>query len=518
MMNVRWRQWMTVLMLALMASTAQANVRLPAIIGNNMVLQKDIPLPIWGWADPGEDVTVKLGEDSATAKADGAGKWKVTLKAVKTAGGPHEMTVKGKNEIKVSNILIGEVWAGSGQSNMQWSVQQSSNGQKEIADAKFPKIRLFMIPLIPSGTPADNVFAQWVECSPQTVGGSSGVLYFFGREIHQKLDTPVGLITTAWGGTRIQPWIPPQGYTAIPELADEKGKMLDALGAYGQALVAYNEAIKTYAATVKAAKPGAPLSAPPGALPQHPLNNNYQWTGLHNGMIHPIVPFGIRGFLWYQGESNNGQGMAYFQLKRGLIEGWRQVWNQEGNRDFPFLFAQLAPYNYGPQRATDLPGIWEAQTATLSVKNTGMAVLTDISTLNDIHPPNKQEVGRRLALWALANTYDKKDLVYSGPLYKDIKVEGDKIRVSFEHGAGLKSRDGKDLTWWAVAGEDKKFVKAQATIDGESVIVSADGVSKPVAVRFGWNQLAEPNLANGAGLPASPFRSDKWTDAVNNVP
>lgn len=508
--------WVAAVVLLAGLSAAQANVRLPAVIGNNMVLQKDVPLPIWGWADAGEDVSVTFGANTVTAKADGAGKWKVTLPAVATAGGPHEMTVKGKNEIKISNILVGEVWAGSGQSNMQWSVNSTMNAQEEIANAKFPKIRLFMIPLVPAGTPAENVVAQWVECSPQTVGPSSAVLYFFGREIHQKLDVPVGLITTAWGGTRIQPWIPPQGYTAIPELADEKAQMLAALDGYGQALAGTNDAIKAYAKALNAAKPGEPLPKPP-VPPGHPLNTNYHWTGLYNGMIHPIVPFGIRGFLWYQGESNNGQGMHYYQLKRGLIEGWRQVWNQEGNRDFPFLFAQLAPFNYGGD-PTRLPGIWEAQTATLGVKNTGMAVLTDITTLNDIHPPNKQEVGRRLALWALAKTYGKPDLVYSGPLFKSIKADGDKIVVSFDHAAGLKSRDGKDLSWWSIAGDDKKFVKATAKIEGDTVIVSAEGVAKPVAVRFGWHQLAEPNLANGAGLPASPFRSDNWTDAVNAAP
>lgn len=393
MMSVRWKFWLALSLMILASPNVQANVRLPAIIGNNMVLQKDAPLPIWGWADPGEQVTVTLGANTATAMADGAGKWTVKLPAIAEAGGPHEMIVKGKNEIKISNILIGEVWAGSGQSNMQWSVIQSKDAPKEIAEAKFPKIRLFIIPLIPAGTPADNVGAQWVECSPQTVPYSSAVLYFFGREIHQKLETPVGLITTAWGGTRIQPWINPQGYNAIPELKDDQQQYLDALQAYGQALVAYSEAIQAYKTKVAAAKPGDALPSPPGALPTHPLNNNFQWTGLYNGMIHPIVPFAIKGFLWYQGESNNGQGMKYFQFKRGLIEGWRAAWNQETNRDFPFLFAQLAPYNYGPARAFDLPGIWEAQAATLSVKNTGMAVLTDISTLNDIHPPNKQ-IGR----------------------------------------------------------------------------------------------------------------------------
>ncbi len=512
MMIAQWRQWVAVLAVLMAVSTAQANVRLPAVIGNNMVLQRDVPLPVWGWADPGESITVTMGESMATVKADAAGKWKVTLPAEKNAGGPHEMIIAGKNAIKISNILIGEVWAGSGQSNMQWSVAQSANAKDEIAAATYPKIRLFIIPLIPAGTPADNVQAQWVECSPATVAGSSAVLYFFGREIHKTLDVPVGLITTAWGGTRIQPWIPPQGYTAIPELEEEKTKMLEALTAYGQALVAYNEAVKNYTTAVKAAKPGEPLPSPP-AVAGHPLNSNYHWTGLYNGMIHPIVPFGIRGFLWYQGESNNGQGMKYFDLKKGLIEGWRQVWNQEGNRDFPFLFAQLAPYKYN--NPTSLPGIWEAQAATLAVKNTGMAVLTDIATTNDIHPPNKQEVGRRLALWALAKTYGKADLVYSGPLYNSIKVDGNKIVVSFDHAAGLKSRDGKDLSWWTIAGADKKFVPAVAKIDGDTVIVTADGVSAPVAVRFGWHELAEPNLANGAGLPASPFRSDTWIDAVN---
>lgn len=512
-------RWFVVAIAALVTcgSSSIADVRLPEVISDNMVLQKDIPLPIWGWAAAGEDVTVTLGESTATTKADGSGKWKVTLPAIRTAGGPHEMIVKGKNEIKVANILVGEVWAGSGQSNMQWSVSASLNAGEEIANAKFPKIRLFMIPLIPSGTPAEHVAARWVECSPETVGGSSAVLYFFGREIHQKLDVPVGLITTAWGGTRIQPWIPPQGYTAVPELEAEKNEWLGMLKGYSDSLAVYSEGVKAYAAAVAAAKPGDPLPAASGDLPGHPLNSNYQHTGLYNGMIHPIVPFGIRGFLWYQGESNNGQGMHYFQLKKGLIEGWRSVWNQEGNRDFPFLYAQLAPYNYGGD-PTRLAGIWEAQTATLSVKNTGMAVLTDITTINDIHPPNKQEVGRRLSLWALAHTYGQPELVYSGPLYKSLKTDGNKAIISFDHAVGLKSRDGQELSWFSVAGDDKKFVKAMAKIEGDTVVVTAEGVAKPVAVRFGWNHIAEPNLSNGAGLPASPFRTDNWTDAENATP
>ena len=265
MMNVRWSLMVAAGMLLAGVQSATADVTLPEVISNNMVLQKDIPLPIWGWADAGEGVSVTLGESSVKATADAAGQWKVTLPAIKTAGGPHEMTVKGKNEIKIANILVGEVWAGSGQSNMQWAVQQSVNGKKEVETATFPKIRLFIIPLVPSGTPAEHIKAQWVECSPQTVGGSSAVLYFFGREIHQKLDVPVGLITTAWGGTAIQPWIPPQGYTAIPELAGERDNWLGMLNGYADTLakdpVTEKEAatIKTYIEAAKAAKPGDAL-------------------------------------------------------------------------------------------------------------------------------------------------------------------------------------------------------------------------------------------------------------------
>lgn len=510
MIGIRARFWVAIAALLCAGSMAHADVRLPAIISNNMVLQRDLALPFWGSADPGEEVTVTIGDNKGTAKADASGRWQVKLAAMPKAGGPYEVVIKGKNEIKLANVLVGEVWAGSGQSNMQWNVAQSKDAPAEIAAAKFPKIRLFMIPLVPFGTPAPDVAARWVECSRETVGGSSAVLFFFGRDIHQQLDMPVGLITTAWGGTRIQPWIPPEGYAAIPELEGEKTGYMQALTGYAQALKAYSEQIEKHVAAVKAG--GEKLLAP--SPPNHPLNNNYQWTGLYNGMIHPIAPFGIRGFLWYQGESNRGEGMHYYQCQRGLIEGWRKVW---GQGDFPFLFVQLAPYKYG-NNFTALPEIWEAQTATLAVKNTGMAVTTDITTLNDIHPPNKQDVGKRLALWALAKTYGKDQLVYSGPLYKGMKTDGSKIVIEFTHAAGLKSSDGKPLSWFAVAGADKKFIKAQATVQGETVVVSAPEVSSPAAVRFGWHELATPNLANGAGLPASPFRTDKWTDAVNNEP
>ena len=290
--------------------------------------------------------------------------------------------------------------------------------------------------------------------------------------MQQQLDVPVGLIGSNWGGTRIEPWTPPVGFQQVPalkEIADNLDKF--------------------------------PAKNADGKI------NHQSPLALYNGMIAPLVPYGIRGALWYQGESNNGEAMLYFEKKKALIAGWRSIWNKP---DLPFYFVQLAPFRYGGD-PKNLAGIWEAQTATLSIPNTGMAVTVDISNLTDIHPKNKQDVGKRLALWALAQLYGKSDLVYSGPLYKSMAVEGNKIRLSFDHvGGGLVSRDGKPLNWFTIAGEDKNFVEAKAVIDGDSVVVSADSVANPVAVRFGWTQEAEPNLSNKAGLPASPFRTDKW--------
>ena len=487
-----------------LAIPAWADVKLPAIIGSNMVLQADTPLPIWGWASPGEEVTVTLLEAKATTKAGDDGKWLVKLPAQKTADKPVELTVAGKNTIKLTNILIGEVWAGSGQSNMQWSVSVSTNKDEEIKSAKHPSIRLFLVPLRLSPNPLDDVEAKWVECTPETVPPFSAALYFFGREIHKTLGVPVGLIAVSWGGSRIESWINRDGYAAQPALKKE----FEDFDALRKARI---EQVKAWvAASEKAVTEGKDF--PPGpANAADPLNQFGSYAGMYNGMIHGIKPFAIRGFLWYQGESNRGMGMHYFDLKKGLIENWRKVW---GLGDFPFLFVQLAPYRYDTND-TLLPEIWEAQTATLAVPNTGMAVTTDIATIGDIHPPNKQDVGKRLALWALANTYGKKDLTYSGPLFDSVSVEGDKIRVKFKHASGLAARDGKPLSWFSIAGEDKVFHPATATIDGETVVVTSPDVAKPVSVRFGWNQIAEPNLVNKAGLPASPFRTDRWTDAKN---
>lgn len=471
--------------LAVCIRPAAADVRLPNVIDSNMVLQRDAPLPIWGWADPGEKVTVSISGNEATTTADDNGDWSVRLAAM-SVGGPHEMTVKGNNEIVLNNILVGEVWVCSGQSNMQWSTNRADNAEDEIAAANFPKIRLFNIPRVPAGTPQADVEAEWTECTPETVPGFSAVAYFFGRELHQELDVPIGLIETAWGGTRIEPWTTLDGFRSVPEVAS----LAD------DAEAKHEEYVKTLEELPEDAE-----------QPKHPLEDRQASTGLYNGMVYPIVPFAIRGAIWYQGESNRADGSLYQHKMAALINGWRHAWNQG---EFPFLFVQLAPYRYNGE-ADLLPQIWEAQALTLWMPNTGMAVTTDIGNLDDIHPTNKQDVGKRLALWALARTYGQDDLVFSGPLYKSMKVEGDSVRIRFkETGDGLESRDGEPLTWFEIAGEDKKFVEAEATIDGDTVVVHSDEVDEPAAVRFGWHQEAEPNLVNSAGLPASPFRTHKW--------
>ena len=442
--------WCIVVISLLVVSSVpqvQADVTLPKVIASHMVLQRDRALPIWGWAAPDEEVTVKLDEATATAKADAQGNWNVVLPAVKADGKTHSMTVTGKNKLDLDDILIGDVWVGSGQSNMEMGITACDKAKEEIPAANYPKIRLLLVPKVQEGQPAKDVKADWVQCSPKTIvaggwGGFSAALYYFGQRLHKEVDVPVGLIDSSWGGSAIEPWI---------------------------------------------------VSGKNGG-------------GMYNGMIAPVKPFAIRGAIWYQGESNNGDGMKYYDKMKALIEGWRKVWGY----DFPFYFVQIAPFaGYGPG---NLPRLWEAQVASLKIPKTGMAVTTDIvHNIGDIHPRNKFDVGNRLALWALAKEYGKTDLVYSGPLYKAMKVEGNKIRLSFAHSVGgLKSRDGKPLTEFEIAGADGKFVPAEATIDGDTVVVQAKEVSTPTQARFGWRNVANPHLVNKEGLPASPFQTNNW--------
>jgi len=494
-----------VVLAGITAERVLADVRLPHVFGDHMVLQREMLIPVWGWADPGEEVTVTLGADnSATANAGADGAWRVDL-AKMEAGGPYELTVAGKNTLTLTDVLVGEVWLGSGQSNMQWNVGSSMNAQQEIATADHPNIRLLLVPNVLSGVPQQDVDTSWQKCSPETVPPFSAVLYFFGRDLQKELGVPVGLIATSWGGSPIEAWTPGVGYDGVDELAGHAQYVRDAHRAYVNELAkALGKDSETVAAAEKALRdnplmPNLPIL---DSL-QHPLAPWGRPGSMYNAMVHPLIPAAARGVIWYQGESNVSDGMLYAHKMRALVEGWREMW---GRDKFSFYWAQLAPCNYGADPYL-LPSIWEAQDAAMTlIPDSGMAVLTDIGNVRDIHPRNKQDVGKRLALWALARDYGR-DVVYSGPTFDSFTVEDGKVRVRFGHvGGGLRSRDGKDPDWFEVL-DDSRALPARAVIDGDTVIVWNDDMPNPTGVRFAWHQLAEPNLQNKAGLPACPFRT-----------
>jgi sialate O-acetylesterase len=470
-----------VLSLGVSLSASLADVKLPSVLGSHMVLQRGVECPIWGWADAGEAVTVSFAGQNATTTAGKDGKWQVNLKALTASAKGRSLTVKGKNTVKLADVLVGEVWLCSGQSNMEWTVDRANNPKEEIANGNHPRLRHIKIPHRPSRNPESDVPSTgWQVTTPAVVAKFTAVGYFFGRHLMNELDVPIGLIGSNWGGTRIEPWTPPVGFKEVPALGDISDKL------------------DTYPAMrkVKDRKTGKVSE----------VINHQSPLALYNGMISPLLPYAIRGAIWYQGESNNGEGMLYHEKMKALIAGWRSVWN---NPDLPFYFVQLAPYKYrGDNREYQLPGIWQAQLKTLDVPNTGMAVTTDIGNVKNIHPANKQEAGKRLALWALAKTYGQKDLVYSGPIYKSHKRAGAKLRVSFDHiGSGLTPLDGKALTHFEVAGKDGKFASATAKIEGKAIVLSSPTVKAPIHFRFGWHETAEPNFGNKEGLPAAPYSS-----------
>lgn len=522
---------------------AMADVKLPAVISNNMMLQAEKPLPIWGWADAGEKVKVAFGDQQAETVAGNNGEWKVTLKPVKS-GNAGDLTVTGKNTIVVTNVLAGTVWICSGQSNMEWSLNNSDGAAAEIPKATYPKIRLFTVAKKTSLTPERDVKGAWVECSPGSAPGFSAVGYYFGREIHQKTGNPVGLIHTSWGGTPAEAWTSKEGLAkdatlkgysdaleaVIKGLPHAKEKYEKDLAAYKiekakwdqEVGIPFAEEMKQYEADVKKAKaeltpePGKPIISrkapvtptPPGASGISAAVP----SSLYNGMIAPIVPYAIEGAIWYQGEANAGAADLYRSLFPRMITDWREHWAQG---DFPFYFVQLA--NFLQRANTPVDEAWaqlrESQFLTLSLPNTGMAVAIDIGNAADIHPRNKLDVGLRLARWALRDIFGRK-IVPSGPLFSGMKIEGEKIRLSFIHvGSGLMiGRDPEkpetELTGFAIAGEDGKFVWAKAVIDGESVVVSGENISKPTQVRYAWANNPACNLYNKDGLPASPFRTN----------
>ena len=497
------------LLLLSSVTTVFAEVKLPAIIGDNMVLQRGKKVSIWGWATPGEEVMVGVSWTSmkwaVTANKDG--KWMFKLIPPKTIG-PHEMTISGKNEINLKNIMVGEVWVCSGQSNMQWTVQNSANSKEEIAAANYPNIRLFYVKRTIAHEPQTDCEGSWIECSPETIPGFSAVAYFFGRELHKELNVPIGLIHTSWGGTPSEAWTRRGVLEAEPEARPILERYDEAVANYPQIKKEYEQKVEEWKeAAEKAKAEGKRVPRRPGT-PYGP-ENPHAPAGLYNAMIAPLIPYGISGAIWYQGESNAGRAYQYRKIFPAMIKNWREDW---GQGDFSFLFVQLA--NFMATKPEPGDSAWaelrEAQLMTLDLPNTGMAVIIDIGEADNIHPKNKQDVGKRLALWALAKNY-RKNIVYSGPLFKNMNIEDNKAVLSFDHvGSGLMAGGSGKLEGFAIAGSDRKFVWADAKIEGDKVIVSSDKVSVPVSVRYAWADNPVCNLYNKEELPASPFRTDSW--------
>jgi sialate O-acetylesterase len=484
--------------LFLLASAAHGAVRLPSLISDHMVLQQGMPVRIWGTATPGESVAVSFqGQDLKTAaRADG--KWEAWLKPL-SAAGPLEMTV---NDVTIHDVLVGEVWVGSGQSNMEFVLATAVNHDEEIAQARYPLIHLFHVKKVVADKPEDDVTGVWEVCDPKSVPRFSAVEYFFGRHLHQALHVPMGLIEADWGGTPAQSWTSHPSLEADPALKfilDDWDRIVanypNAKQQYDQRLAAWNQAVEK--AKTDGSKPPNRPNPPQG--PGHPNTP----AGLYNAMIAPLTPYAIRGVIWYQGEANASEAHAfrYRRLFADMIEDWRDRW---GEGDFPFLFVQLANFKANPW----WPVLRESQTETLRLRNTGMALAIDIGESNDIHPKNKQDVGQRLALAAMHVAYGG-TAEYSGPMFRQAVPEGDAMRVYLTHADGLQAKGGGAVAGFSVASADGKFVPADVKIDGSTVVVSSGQVQAPTAVRYAWADDPVCNLVNSAGLPAVPFRSDR---------
>lgn len=501
--------------LILVAAGGRADVTMPSIFGSHMVLQRDRAIPVWGWAEPGEEVAVTLAETTVKATTGQDGSWRLELPAL-SAGTGITVTVTGANTITFEDVAVGEVWLCSGQSNMEMGVTACLNAEEEIAAADHPDIRLIDVPKVLSPVPRKDFEGTWVRCSPETIakhgswGGFSACAYYFGRDIHSALDVPVGLIDSSWGGSRIEPWAPPIGFQSVPSLASvaERLTAADPTSAEHKRLTGeYLTGMQTWLQTARQALAAETLLTPPPERPPQlaPLAGTGDPAAMYNAMVHPLVPFAIRGAIWYQGESNHHDRAMYVDKTKALVQGWRSIWNDP---DMPYYYVQIAPYEYGSEDPEILATFWEAQAAIeKAVPHTGMAVIHDVGNIKDIHPRNKQAVGQRLARLALHETYGRRDLVCRGPLFTSLTVEDGRLRVSFENADGLTTRDAAPPNWFEIIGENGDFVKADAVIDGASVLLTAPGVRRPAAVRFAWNKTAEPNLMNGAELPAAPFRA-----------
>lgn len=515
------------LLVAALAANAHAGLRPAPVFTDNMVLQRDTTVPVWGTAAPGEEVTVGFAGQEATAKAGADGRWRVDLQPLAASKEPGTMTVTGAaaGALSFTNVLVGEVWLCSGQSNMEWSVEHSADFEREKSDANQPLIRHFKVPRKHLPFPAAEMDASWVICTPETVAPFTAAGYFFARELVRELDVPVGLLNASFGGTQIEPWISPEaamGSTALPELAALARK---AAPSTPEGKTAYEEYLKRLEEWVPRAKAAVAAGSEFPAPVAEPwiTGNEQQLTRLHNGMIVPIIPYAIRGALWYQGESNAGKPSRYLEKMQTLAEGWRTAWSRP---EMPFYLVQLA----GHQRSKpDNPAMgdgWarlrEEQAKALALPGFGVAAAIDIGETDNIHPANKQDVGKRLALWALAKTYGRGGPV-SGPVFRSSRVEDGKVVVEFDHAdsglifgrktgpATVEPVTDSGPKWISIAGADKVFHWAEAVIDGSRLLVRSDKVPEPVAVRYAFTQHPEGVLLyNKDNLPALPFRTDTW--------
>ncbi|MCH2124155.1 MAG: sialate O-acetylesterase [Pirellulaceae bacterium] len=521
-----WVAALTLVLFTLEIDHLSGAVTMPAIFGDQMILQRGLAAPIWGWANPDEEVTVRFATQEHAVIADHLGRWQVRLMPLKADRAGRTLEISATNKITYQDVLVGDVWICSGQSNMEWQVQRSLNGKAEIATAKHPTMRIFNVPgHVTSPLPLREIAGHWQAVTPHTIGGFSAVGYFFGRELHLQTMVPIGLIGSNWGGTRIEPWTPPAGIRLAKELKgfDEFINRFDPETPTGKET--WRQFIEDTQAWVTKASHALETGdlLPPPVTP--PLDNHAGVpTAIYNAMIHPLVPFGIRGAIWYQGEANGNEGLEYFFKMKALLGGWRHVF---GHGDFPlyFYFVQLANFqqpNDNPAGGDGWARVREAQRQALTLPHTGMAVTTDIGEAKDIHPRNKQDVGLRLARWALRDIFGSKEVV-SGPLFRELTIERDRVRVHFDHvGDGLMvgvkrglTPTAEDITGslqrFAIAGENRKWHWAEAKIERDTVVVSSDNVPNPVAVRYAYSMNpAGANLYNRAGLPAAPFRTDQW--------
>lgn len=508
----------TLILACILSSIALAEVKLSAMFTDNMVMQQNAKAAVWGWADAGEEVTVKASwqKKGKTVKADADGNWMVKVKTPK-AGGPYELKVVEKNTITLKNILIGEVWLASGQSNMEMRLGDQgswNNGvldwEKELAQADNPNLRLYSVRKITANSPVKDCQGQWQLSSGKSVKDFSAVAYFFAQKLQKELNVPVGIINCCWAGTGVQAWMSEGMLQSDPDFKQILKRYKTNYEDYQKLMVDRSKVIGDWKkACEKAKDDGKEEPKEPRWLPPYA-------TGCYNGMLLPVSKYTLKGFIWYQGEGNIWGAYLYRKLLSTMIEGWRDMW---GTCDMPFYIVQLANFQANSSKEPFQSSWAELRDSQLhvtkTVKNTGVAVTIDVGNPANVHPRNKKPVGQRLALWALKKDY-KKNIPHSGPIYKSMKVKDDSIILKFDNiEKGLLCK-GDSLTSFAIASEDEKFVEANAKIVGKTVVISSDKIKNPIAVRYGWQDSPACNLYNSADLPAGPFRTDSFPAITAN--